>query len=32
MSFHEDESQVAQKVVILIAMAGLHQICELLKF
>lgn len=26
MSFHEDESQVAQKVVILIAMAGLHQI------
>lgn len=26
MSFHVDESQVAQKVVILIAMAGLHQI------
>lgn len=26
MSFHEDESQVAQKVVIFIAMAGLHQI------
>jgi hypothetical protein len=26
MSFHEDESQVAQKVVLVIAMAGLHQI------